>query len=66
MIATLPGWFSIKGAAIYTGFSIPTIRKALGNGLPASRMKITADSAQEMIRIRREDLDGWIQKGGAL
>jgi len=58
-----PGWFSIDGAATYTGFSHMTIRKAIAQGLPASRLTIGEKSMREMVRIKRETLDAWIEAG---
>jgi len=58
-----PGWFSIDGAAIYTGFSVATIRKAIDQGLPAYRLTLGSESLRVMVRIRRETLDAWIEAG---
>jgi excisionase family DNA binding protein len=56
-----PGWFSIEGAAIYTGFSVPAIRTAISAGtLPSYRVTVKAESRKPSVRIRREDLDRWI------
>lgn len=57
-----PGWYSIDGAAIYTGFSVASIRRAISQGLPVSRMTI-GNSPREMVRIKRETLDAWIEAG---
>ena len=57
-----PGWYSLKGAAVYTGFSDWTIRAAMGAGrLPVQRVAITGSGAKDAVRIRREHLDAWIE-----
>lgn len=54
-----PGWFSIRGAAVYTGFSESAIRNAAKEGrFPVARVSVRG--APEP-RIRREHLDAWIE-----
>ncbi|HEY8961686.1 MAG TPA: helix-turn-helix domain-containing protein [Luteolibacter sp.] len=54
-----PGWFSIPGAAKYTGFSVTTIRTAIKLGrFPFHQVPV---SGQKSIRIKREHLDAWIE-----
>lgn len=56
-----PGWFSIPGAARYTGFSISAIRTAIDGGkLPKRVVAVKEGSSKPSIRIKREDLDTWI------
>ena len=55
-----PGWFSIPGAAVYTGFSVSAIESAvrLGKIQPRPvRIKGTAKSR----RLKRAELDAWIE-----
>ena len=55
-----PAWFSMHGAAKYTGFSLSTIRKAIRlSALPAHRVGL-GGGRRESVRIRHEDLDAWI------
>lgn len=62
-----PGWFSMRGAAQYTGFTDRSIRTAIESGqLPHSKMSITGNGRRPAIRIRREHLDEWIESGGDL
>ncbi len=57
-----PGWFSIRGAAIYTGFSVTAIREAMKqNEFPVRRVTITGSGSATSARIKREDLDAWIE-----
>jgi len=58
-----PGWFSIEGAAIYTGFSVPSIRAAMENKkFPARRVPVTkSDAESKSVRIKRDHLDAWIE-----
>jgi hypothetical protein len=57
-----PGWFSIRGAAEYTGFSVTAIRTAMGAGkFPVKRVPITGSGAKDSARIKREHLDAWIE-----
>lgn len=56
-----PGWFSIRGAALYTGFSVTAIRTAMSKGrFPFHQVEISGGPTKET-RIRRDDLDAWIQ-----
>jgi len=55
-----PGWFSVSEAAIYSGFSVPSIRQFMQQGLPYSQVKISPDSPREMVRIKRDHIDAWI------
>lgn len=56
---TEQGWFSIRDAARYTGFSVSSIRTALKLGkLPKREVAL---SGQKSVRIRREHLDAWIE-----
>lgn len=58
----VPGWFSIEGAAAYTGFSSRSIRSAIKHRLfPYQSVSVTPGSRQQQTRIRREDLDAWIE-----
>jgi len=58
----LPGWFSLKGAAVYTGFSVTSIRAAIEAGkFPVRRVEITGSGGKDSVRIRREHLDAWIE-----
>ena len=60
--AVTPGWFSIPGAAAYTGFSVMSIRTAIElKKFPANSVALTGAGKKQNIRIRREDLDQWIQ-----
>lgn len=53
------GWFSIAGAARYTGFSVSTIRTAIKLGkLPEKKVTV---SGQKSVRLKRADLDAWIE-----
>jgi len=57
-----PGWFSLAGAAIYTGFSDKALSTAIELGkFPASEVSITGTGARPSVRIRREHLDAWIE-----
>ena len=58
-----PGWYSIEGCAIYTGFSEATICKAIETlQLPAYQAPISVgDEIAEAVRVSREDLDAWIK-----
>lgn len=57
-----PGWFSIRGAADYTGFSVTAIRTAMAsNKFPVMRVPITGSGAKDSARIKREHLDAWIE-----
>lgn len=57
-----PGWFSLKGAAVYTGFSVTALRTALElEKFPARRVAITGSGAKDAVRIKREHLDAWIE-----
>ena len=58
-----PGWYSIEGCAIYTGFSDATIRKAINtNQLPAYRVPISVgDEVTDAGRVSRDDLNSWIK-----
>lgn len=57
-----PGWFSIRGAAEYTGFSVTAIRTAIEkNKFPVKRVAITGSGAKDSVRIKREHLDEWIE-----
>lgn len=58
---TEQGWFSIPDAAKYTGFSIPTIRKALELGHLKKKEVRLVPGARASIRIKREALDKWIE-----
>jgi excisionase family DNA binding protein len=58
----VPGWFSIPGAARYTGFSEPTIRKAIDLGkLPKGKVDLEGTGKKPSVRIKREHLDAWIE-----
>ena len=60
-----PGWFSIRGAAIYTGFSVRSIRLAMEKKrFPVKKVKVS-DGPTKETRIAREDLDAWIRGGDA-
>ena len=61
--SVIPGWFSIRGAAEYTGFSVTSIRAAIDLGkFPTREVQLLGDKkTKPNIRIRREDLDAWIQ-----
>jgi hypothetical protein len=52
-------WFSIPDAALYAGFSVSSIRKALALGLVPK--KTVPLGGQKSVRIKREHLDAWIQ-----
>ena len=54
------GWFSIQGAAYYTGFSLSSIEKALRLNLFKSR-KVKIEGTHSR-RIKREWLDAWIEE----
>jgi hypothetical protein len=57
-----PGWYSLRGAAAYTGFSDKAIRTAVSLGkLPASPVSITGTGKSPSVRIKREHLDAWIE-----
>jgi hypothetical protein len=57
-----PGWFSIRGAAEYTGFSVTAIRTAIKEDkFPVSRVTITGSGAKDSARIKKEHLDAWIE-----
>lgn len=59
-----PGWYSIEGAATYTGFSVSSIRTAIDEKLfPAKRVKLAGKGSKPNVRIRREHLDRWIEEG---
>lgn len=56
-----PGWFSIRGAALYTGFSVTAIRMAMSKGrFPFYQVEVSGGPTKET-RISREALDAWIQ-----
>ena len=56
-----PGWFSIAGAAAYTGLSESSIRKAIDLAhFPARRVAVAEGSNLPLVRIARADLDAWI------
>lgn len=56
-----PGWLSIEGAAVYTGFSVPAIRTAIELGrFPARKVPVTG-GRRSPVRIKREHLDAWIE-----
>ena len=57
-----PGWFSLKGAAQYTGFSAKSISRAIKAGKLAAR-EVQVTGTQPQKRIRRADLDAWIEGG---
>jgi excisionase family DNA binding protein len=55
-------WFSIPQAARYTGFTTPTIRAAISNGLlKARRVHPSGPGTRASVRIKRDDLDRWIE-----
>ena len=55
-----PGWFSLEGAGLYTGFSARSIKRAILDGkLPAKEVKVTGTVPQK--RVKREHLDAWIE-----
>lgn len=57
-----PGWFSLEGAATYTGFSITSIRAAAAaEKFPVKRVVIRGNGAKDSARIKREHLDAWIE-----
>lgn len=57
-----PGWYSLKGASVYTGFSVTAIRTAMeAKAFPVRRVKITGSGAKDSARIKREHLDAWIE-----
>ena len=57
-----PGWFSLEGAAIYTGFSVSSIRAAMEeNKFPVKRVTIRGTGIKNSSRIKREHLDAWIE-----
>jgi excisionase family DNA binding protein len=57
-----PAWFSIPDAARYTGFSQTSIRKAIEAGkFPVREVEITGKGRKNNIRIKRTDLDAWIE-----
>ncbi len=57
-----PGWFSLRGAALYTGFSVTAIRDAMkSNKFPVRRVNISGSGAMTSARIKREDLDAWLE-----
>lgn len=57
-----PGWFSLEGASVYTGFSITSIRKAMEAGAFEVRsVTITGSGTKDNARIKREHLDAWIE-----
>lgn len=55
-----PGWFSVKGAAAYTDFSVSAIEKALRLGQLQSKA-VKFDGTRISRRIKREWLDAWIE-----
>lgn len=58
-----PGWLSLRGAALYTGFSVTSIRTAAERGkFPVRRVSIKEGSGVcPSARIKREDLDKWLE-----
>ncbi len=55
-----PGWFSVKGAARYTDFSVSAIESAIRLGKIESRaVRIRGERVAR--RIKREWLDAWIE-----
>lgn len=57
-----PGWFSLRGAALYTGFSVTAIRKAMAQDkFPVRRVSITGSGSATSARIKREHLDAWLE-----
>ena len=57
-----PGWLSLRGAALYTGFSVTAIRTAARLGkFPVHRVTIKGSGAGTAARIKREHLDAWLE-----
>lgn len=57
-----PGWYSLRGAAIYTGFHESSIRTAMEAGrFPVFHPEVSPGSRKSSPRIKREDLDAWIE-----
>lgn len=57
-----PGWYSLRGAALYTGFSVTAIRSAMKQGkFPVHRVSISGTGSMTSARIKREHLDAWIE-----
>ncbi len=55
-------WLSIPQAARYTGFTTPTVRAAISNGLlKARRVQPSGPGTRASVRIKRDDLDAWIE-----
>lgn len=55
----VPAWFSVKGAAAYTGFSVSSIEAAIREDRFPSRL-VKIKGVAKARRIKREDLDAWI------
>lgn len=58
--AIKPGWFSVEGAAQYTGFSTSTIEKGVRTKQLTSRA-VKVGGSRISRRIKREWLDAWIE-----
>ena len=57
-----PGWYSLRGAALYTGFSVTAIREAMKLGkFPVRRVAISGSGSATSARIKREHLDAWLE-----
>lgn len=63
MKSITPGWYSIAGAAAYTGFSIMSIRRAIAlDKFPIREVHLAGKKhSKPNIRIARSDLDAWIE-----
>lgn len=60
-----PGWFSIEGAAVYTGFSSRSIHNAIEAGRITPR-RVAVSGEKKVPRLKREDLDAWIEADDSL
>lgn len=57
-----PAWLSIPQCAIRSGFTSPTIRKAIKLGvLPHRKIRLDGPQSRASVRVRVEDLDAWIE-----